>query len=54
MQKQPPRRPGRTLSRGALGTIILIPLIPLLIPLIIIWYVGQMADILLKPKGDDE
>ena len=53
MQKQPPRRPGKTLSKGALGTLVLIPLIPVLIPLIIVWYVGQMIEILFKPKDEE-
>ncbi len=53
MKKQPPRAPGKTLLTGFFGSLIAIPLMPIIIPIVIFYYFGQILGILFG-KGRDQ
>ncbi len=45
-QRQPDKHPMRTLTTGFLGAFIAIPLMTVLIPLVLFYYLGQIIGII--------
>jgi hypothetical protein len=51
-KQQPPRQPGKTLLLGLVGSPFVILLWPILMPLILFYYLGQILAILFGKRGD--